>query len=213
MSSADTENQAQRTEHVFLSGMPGQKVIALTGTIGSGKSTAARYVNRQFPVIDCDKVNAELLEKGHEGYDALCASGLVSLDKSGNIDKAKMAETIFTDPDKKKRVEALLHPMIFRKVDEWIRKQNARAVFVEMPILFEIGADRYFRTIWCVVCDPDTAVDRLMKYRAFSKEDALRRIASQWSAEKKEKQSTLVIDNSGTEAQLEQKIKQLMERL
>lgn len=195
-----------------MSRLPDQKIIGLTGTIGSGKSTVAKLLAQTYPVIDCDVVNAHLLEPGQKGFEQLKSLDYIVL-KDGKIDKQHMANEIFRDPKKKKEVESLLHPLIFEEVDAWIRQQKGEIVFVEMPILFEIGAQSCFDQIWCVVCNEQTAIERLMKYRNFSYEQAKMRIENQWSQKKKRAQSTIVIDNSGSFDQLTQTVLQCEERV
>ena len=64
-----------------------KKMIAITGSMGSGKSEVSKYVSQLYPVIDCDKINAHLLEKGEKGYHKLIQLDWVVLDKNGQIDK------------------------------------------------------------------------------------------------------------------------------
>lgn len=213
MPGSNRENQMERAEHVFLPALPGQKIIAITGTIGSGKSTVAKILASRYPVIDCDRVNAELLLPGGPAYDALRALPFVKVDDQGQIDKPAMAKAIFGDASKKAAVEGILHPRIFERVQAWILQQQAPVVFVEMPVLFEIGAECRFKTIWCVTCDENVALQRLMEQRHFSREDAKARIANQWDARKKKAGSSVVIDNSASRQALQTKVAALMERL
>lgn len=212
MSAANRKNQTERSKHLFLSHLPDQKIIGLTGTIGSGKSTVAKLLAQTYPVIDCDAVNARLLEPGQKGFEQLKTLDYIAL-KDGKIDKQHMANKIFCDPKKKREVESLLHPLIFEEVNTWVGRQNAKILFVEMPILFEIGAQSCFDEIWCVVCNEQTAIERLMKYRNFSYEQAKMRIENQWSQDQKRAQSTIVIDNSGSFDQLKRTVLHYEERL
>lgn len=188
-----------------------KKVIGLTGSMGSGKSMAASIIREYYPVLDCDGVNRDLLKKDHAGYSALLAGGFDFLDDKGEIDKPKMASVIFNDESVRKKVESILHPLIFKEMEIWISKQNAPLIFVEMPLLFEIGAQSHFDEIWCVVSDRETALKRLEEGRNISSKEALARWNAQLSPEVKMAQSSYVIYNNGTVDQLRQQLLDGME--
>lgn len=188
-----------------------KKVIGLTGSMGSGKSMAASIIREYYPVLDCDGVNRDLLKKDHAGYSALLAGGFDFLDDKGEIDKPKMASVIFNDESVRKKVESILHPLIFKEMEIWISKQNAPLIFVEMPLLFEIGAQSHFDEIWCVVSDRETALKRLEEGRNISSDEALARWNAQLSPEVKMAQSSYVIYNNGTVDQLRQQLLDGME--
>ena len=173
---------------------------------GSGKSEIARYLKNKFPVLDCDQVNADLLKKGNLGYQKLNEMNIIELDSQGQIIKEKLASYMFSCDQNRKQVEAILHPLIFEKMHEWIQKQDTPIVFVEMPLLFEISAQKHFDSIWCVVADLDVALSRLCTYRNFTREQALARLVSQMNPEEKMSQSNIVLRNNGTVAQLHMQI-------
>ena len=78
-----------------------KKIIGITGSIGAGKSKVAAYLRQTYPVLDCDKVNAQLLKKGNEGYKALRFLGWVPTLENQEIDKKGMAQAMFQSPEKK----------------------------------------------------------------------------------------------------------------
>lgn len=179
-----------------------KKMIAITGSMGSGKSEVSKYVLQLYPVIDCDKINAHLLEKGEKGYHKLIQLDWVVLDENGQIDKKEMARCMFSDAEKRKEAESILHPLIFEEINIWKEKQNASYLFVEVPLLFEIQAQSYFDEIWCVYCDLDTAIQRLIEYRHFTYDQAMARIKKQLSVDYKKKNSDILIENNGNKEQL-----------
>lgn len=183
-----------------------KKVIGLTGSMGSGKSMAASIIREYYPVLDCDKVNRDLLKKNQAGYLALLAGGFDFLDDKGEIDKPKMASVIFHDETLRKKVESILHPLIFKEMKNWISKQDAPLIFVEMPLLFEIGAQSYFDEIWCVVSDREISLQRLEEGRNISSDEALARWNAQLSPGLKMASSTYVIYNNGTIDQLRKQL-------
>lgn len=183
-----------------------KKVIGLTGSMGSGKSMAGSIIREYYPVLDCDVVNRDLLEKDHPGYLGLLENGLNFLDEQSEIDKPKMASIIFSNEDLRKKVESILHPLIFKEIDCWASKQKTPLVFVEVPLLFEIGAKSHFDEVWCIVADREVALERLQKGRNVSKEEALARWNAQFPPEKKMAQSHRVIFNNGTIDELRKQI-------
>lgn len=189
-----------------------KKVIGITGSMGSGKSKVSSLLSKNYPVIDCDKINADLLKKGHKGYDVLLAAGLVSLKENQEINKVQLSTVMFQDEAIKKQVESLLHPLILEAMHAWIDEQTNELVFVEMPILFEIGAQSHFDSVWCVVCEQVIALERLCMYRHINEEEALSRLAHQMPVEEKIKRANQVIYNNGSLTQLEDQIVQCLER-
>ncbi|MCF0260236.1 MAG: dephospho-CoA kinase [Erysipelotrichaceae bacterium] len=192
-----------------MSSVSEKKVIGITGTMGAGKSTVSAILAEKMPVADCDKINAELLVPGREGYAALKEKGLLIADPQGMVDKKETARKIFSDPSFKKKYESVLHPLIVKKMDEWIEEQTGWCA-MEVPLLFELGLQDKFDEIWCVSCKDETAVERLIKYRGFSCEEAAARIKNQLNREQKEKNSSHVLMNDATRQDLEKQIAKLL---
>lgn len=173
-----------------------KKKIAITGTIGSGKSQVSSHLKELgYPVLDLDKVNASLLKKGNQGYQRLCEAGLVRLDSQGQIDKKELAHRLFSDASVKAQVETILHALLRQETLKWIDQQDSSLVFVEVPLLFEGNYQNEYDRIWCVVAKDEIALERLIKYRGFTKEDALARMASQMPAKEKMERSDVVLYN------------------
>lgn len=185
-----------------------KKVIGITGSMGSGKSAVSKYISDRYPVLDCDQVNAELLEPGHAGFLAL--DSIDGLIENGVLDKKKMASYMFESEEHRLLIESLLHPLIFSEMLTWIDRQSSDLVFVEMPLLFEVHAEHYFDEIWCVVCDRSVALGRLEKYRGYSKQEALERLNTQMSVEQKVSKSDVVIYNNGELMDLYEQIEGLL---
>lgn len=196
-----------------MSRMSKKKVIAITGSMGSGKSKVSEILSQKYPVTDCDQINSFLLQKGNEGYFSLISKPYIHLLASGEIDKVAMASAMFADPSIKKEVESILHPLIFEEIGKWVRKQKENLVFVEVPILFEIHAEKKFDEVWCVVCDEKIALDRLQKYRHIPEKEAKARLNCQMSVEEKISKSQVVLYNNGLVSDLEKEIEKELERM
>lgn len=192
--------------------MSKKKIIAITGSMGSGKSMVSSMLKENFPVLDVDQVNRQLIEKGNKGYRQLVKEMKIPLDEKKNIDKSAFAQCMFTDKTYKQKVESILHPLIVESMQEWIEQQENTLVFVEVPLLFESHMEDLFDEIWCVVCDEEVALQRLETKRHITRENAKARLACQYSPVIKMQQSDVVLYNNGTLEQLREQVKLHLER-
>lgn len=193
-----------------MSKLSEKKVIAITGSMGSGKSKVLSYLEKDWPVFSCDASNAKLLEPGQKGHQALIGLGLA---KEGEpIDKKEMAKALFSDTALKKKVEGILHPLIMEDMENWKASLDSPLLFCEVPLLFESGMEKSFDEIWCVDTNPDIAMKRLVTYRNFSEEEANARLASQFDPAYKREKSQEVIYNNKSEAELEKSLDALVEK-
>ncbi|MBR0461567.1 MAG: dephospho-CoA kinase [Erysipelotrichaceae bacterium] len=168
--------------------------IAITGSIGSGKSTVSEYLrDKGYHVFDCDAYNALLLKRGNEGYKRVRESFPEAF-AGTKPDKKKLSDIIFRDPDKKAELEAILHPLI---IEEMLKESKEYdPFFAEVPLLFECDLEGLFDRNLLIVCDEDIAIERLIK-RGLSEGEARRRINSQMSVEKKIYRADEIIYNNG----------------
>ena len=172
---------------------PDQLRIAITGSIGSGKSEAVRYLKEQgYDVFDCDEENRKLLEKGKAGYEAV-KKAFPECFHRNRLDKKELASLVFNDPKKKKQLEEIMHPLILQKL--WERKDPV--IFAEVPLLFEANWDRYFDYDLLVVTDEEILLDRLVK-RGLDREEALQRLQNQMPVSEKIKRADKIIYNNGS---------------
>ena len=199
------------------------EAVAITGSIGSGKSTLLSLLQDQgCEILSLDLLNATLLEPFEKGFNSLIHFDPELLKKTDNqenpfiLDKPLLANKMFSNPEYKRIIEAILHPMLIEKMNAWIElslKSNPeRPCFVEIPLLFETGLDKEFQTIWFVDVNADTRLERLMKERGMEKEQAQKVMNSQMSDEIKRAKSSLVFENNGKlenlKCQLEKALKE-----
>lgn len=190
------------------------RVIGLTGSIGSGKSTVLSMVkDMHIPCIDSDAISHELMKKGNAGYIEIVRKfGNDILDENGEINRKKMAECIFSNPEKKEMLEAILHPCIQNEIKEFVKcHESEQVVVVEVPLLYEVGWVDYFTEIWSVVCNSDLLFERLEKFRGISKEDALARLKHQISQEEKEEKADVVLYNDSDKEHLRKQIEKALQ--
>lgn len=142
------------------------KVIGLTGGIGSGKSTAARFLaSLGAEVIDLDKVGHGALKKGSGAYkQAIREFGVGILDKDREIDRAKLGEIVFNDQQALNRLNKIVHPEIDKTVDEKIRECRRRGVKVlvlEAAAMLEAAKARQADEIWVTIAPEKNVLNRL----------------------------------------------------
>lgn len=169
--------------------------IAITGTIGSGKTTVCEYLeSKGYYIFDCDRINSKLFEEGNSGYVEIKKSFPQVFDED-KLNKFKLAELVFNCPSKKKELESIMHPLILNKMLEESKKHEL--FIAEVPLLFEVNWDTYFDHKLLITCDKDIALERL-KLRGLSLNDAILRINSQMPVEDKIKRANEIIYNNGS---------------
>lgn len=179
--------------------------VGLTGGIASGKSTAADlFAASGATVLDADRIAREVVEPGTHGLAALVnALGGGILDREGRLDRAELRRRLFSDPETRREVEAILHPLIISEM----QRQGDRAtaapyqVFV-IPLLVEAGLEHIVDRVLVVDCPEEVQVARLVARDGATREEALRALAAQAPRERRLAAADDVIDNGGPAADL-----------
>lgn len=193
------------------------KKIGITGSIASGKSTVCHYLSKKgYNVIDADQVARVVVEKNIENVvsQLVACFGEDILDEFGNLKRSVLADKVFGDSHKLAKLNDIMHPVIFRAIDQLLAQQTSEmVVFIEMALLFESNYDKKVDEVWVVVADKQTQLERLMERNEITREEALKRINGQWSNEKKEAFATRVIDNSNSKQDTFLQIDHLLETI
>jgi dephospho-CoA kinase len=153
-------------------------IVAVTGGIGSGKSTAARlFQERGANLVDTDAIAHELTQPGQRVLDQIAAQlGLEQLAADGSLDRGKLRSRVFSDPDARKTLEGILHPPIRREVEARARQSCAPYVLVLVPLLVETGGYRDLaRRVLVIDCDEQLQVQRAARRDGLT-EDQVREI-------------------------------------
>lgn len=192
--------------------------IGLTGGIGSGKSTVARWFIKQgVPVLDADKTVHNLLQS-----DSLVISKLVQdfgteiLDEKGQISRSKLGAQIFSDNDARKRLERIVHPRVIECMNAEqtvLRDIGVRVCVWDVPLLFEAGFEKFVDEVWVVWVPRELQIQRVLARDKLSLSEVEARIAAQGSLEDKRQQADILIDNSGSELQTIAQLEENWERL
>ena len=185
--------------------------IAITGGIACGKSTFTAFFQAVLPDaegFDADACSRRLLaEDPAVAADVRALFGPQVFDAAGRIDRAALRGRVFAedgDPAPRRALEGILHPRVRAAWRGWLdlRLQNAPGsiMLVEIPLLYETGAEGFFDQVIVVGCSPETQQRRLTTRRGLAEEAARRIIASQWDLSEKIRRCDHLIWNEGAEA-------------
>ena len=194
------------------------KVIGLTGGIGSGKSTVAQFLAELGAVVlDADKVGHVAFKPGTEAWrEVVAAFGRQILTPDGEIDRRKLGEVVFGNPEALLRLNQIMHPQIGKMVKaqlEEYRRQGVKIVVFEIPLLLETGGASLVGEVWVTVASESTVLRRLEERSGLSGQQSLARIRSQMSNEERVKHADEVINNDGSLDELKAKVKELWGKL
>ncbi|HXN78336.1 MAG TPA: dephospho-CoA kinase [Candidatus Dormibacteraeota bacterium] len=178
------------------------KLIGLTGGAGSGKSTVSATLRELgAAVIDADEATHAVYEPGSPGFDAVVSEFGPEYVREGRIDRPRLGELVFHDKDARRRLNAIVHPL----VREWMAARTAEAVEAgsevvvqDVPLLFENGLAGLYSMVVLVYVPEHLQVKRLVDGRGLTAERARAMIAAQMPIEEKRKLASHVIDNSGS---------------
>jgi dephospho-CoA kinase len=193
------------------------KLIGLTGGVGSGKSTVATMLRELGAVVvDADEASHAVYEPGTPGFEAVVAEFGDYYVSDGRIDRQRLGELIFKDAASRRRLNAIVHPL----VRDWMAartaeavEQGANVVIQDVPLLFENGLEPLYSSVVLVYVPEEMQLERLVKGRGLTPERAHAVIATQVPIEEKRRRAHIVIDNSGTPEQTRAQVEQLWARL
>jgi len=189
--------------------------VGLTGGIGAGKSAVLRRLaDHGAVVIDADALAREVVAPGTPGLQAVIDEYGDEMLGADGLDRGALAARVFADPVSLARLEAIVHPRVRARRDELLRGAAEDAVVVEdIPLLVEKGMSRDFDVVVVVVAPEDVRIDRLVRLRGMNETDVRARLANQAADDARLAAADLVIDNSGTVEDLDQKVDALWRTL
>ncbi len=193
--------------------------VGLTGGIGSGKSEVSRRLASYGAVlIDADAVAREVVEPGTPGLAAVVAEfgpGVLAAD--GSLDREAVARLVFADAGMRAKLNAIVHPLVGERMAELERAAPAGAIVVfDVPLIAENGLAGRFDLVVVVDAPEHTQLDRLVRLRGMTKEQAVARLAAQASRDQRlaiVSDGDIVIDNSGSLAELDRQVGDLWAEL
>jgi len=190
--------------------------VGLTGGIGAGKSEVSkRLAAHGAVVIDADLIAREVVAPGTDGLaEVVDAFGPGILTPDGALDRARLGDMVFAAPEKLARLNAVVHPRVGARMRELEDSAGPGAVVVhDVPLIAENGLAGGYDIVVVVDVPPRVQLDRLMRLRDMSRDQAGARMAAQASREQRLAIATIVVDNSGSLAELDRQVGELWAEL
>lgn len=184
-------------------------LVGLTGGLAAGKSTAAALLAEAgCTVVDADRLVAELYQPGAQGAESIRAAfGDQMLAADGSVDRPALARKVFQDPDARRRLEALVHPLVRRRFAE-IAASHKGIVVLEATLLTEAGWRSAFDVLVTVEAPREVRLERAVA-RGMQRDEAERRVAAQGQEAERRRQADFVLDNDGDPEHLRRKVDHL----
>ncbi len=181
-----------------------KNVWGLTGGVGSGKTTLANFlkkIDKNIVVFDCDEVAKNIMT------DMAQKTGMV-------FDKKKMAKIIFSDPKEKEKIEKLIHPKVWQKLDELINREKEEIIIlVESAILFNIEKEKNFSKIIATICNLEERKKRIKLRNNWSETEINERIKNQVKEDVLIKKALVIVNTEGKLEELKTKAEKLYQYL
>jgi len=192
--------------------------IGITGGIGCGKSVVANLLReRGFPIIDADKIAKEIIKTNVTVKNRIIDEfGPDVYAKNGTLDRYRMAEIIFSQPDARKKLNAIVHPFVIDFQNQQLQQYEQKGVAiagVEAALIFEAHAERHFDVIIVVSAPSSMVIERIHERDDLSISEITNRIQSQMPVAEKIKRADYVVSNDGTIDDLKEKVRQLIDWL
>jgi len=192
--------------------------IAITGGAGSGKSTVARmFKELGAEVLDADAVARDAVAVGTPAWQEL--RRLYSEDffhQNGSLNRSKLADLVFSDPEARRHLNALIHPLVAQKLQSQVVDLEHRGVdlvMVEVPLLFETGRERFFDLVIVVAASQVDQIRRLETRDHRGQEEIQGILQAQWPLQDKVARADYVVDNGGDQSYTWEQVKNIWEEL
>lgn len=183
-----------------MSNWPGKFVIGLTGNIATGKSVVRRmFEHLGAYTIDADSLTHRTYAKGAPGYQPVIDKfGKWLVNKDGEIDRVKLGNLVFNDPEAMSQLESIVHPLVRQATEMLIKRSTQSVVVIEAIKLLEGDLRKVCDSIWVTNAPEDVQVERLVRKRGLTKEKALERIRIQTPQSSKVSMANIVLTNTGS---------------
>lgn len=178
-------------------------IVALTGGIGSGKTTVGNLFSAMgAQVVDSDQIAKEIVERGSEGFNQVIAAFGDTILKNGELDRTAIAALVFNDPDKRVKLEEITHPLIRKRFTQIVSQQTQDCILInQIPLLYESQGAYKFDYVITISISAEQRIERLKK-RGMSLGEIQNRIQAQATDSQRESIADSVIINEGSEEEL-----------
>ncbi len=194
-------------------------IVGLTGGVASGKTAVSEVLREEGAyIVDADQIARDLVRPQRPAWSEIVRIfGKEILQEDGSIDRKKLADRVFADPDQRKLLNQILHPLITgeidRKTGEIAQKDPKAIVVIDAPLLIEVGYQRRVDKLMVVTSTQIEQIERVKVRDGISSEGAMRIISSQMPVEEKVKLADFVIRNEGSLAEVREKAKEVFREL
>ncbi|MDO4912436.1 MAG: dephospho-CoA kinase [Lactobacillus sp.] len=191
------------------------KIIGLTGSIATGKTTASTYLKNQgYAVIETDRIYHDLLKPKKAAWQAIVEHfGPEFLTEDAEIDRKKLGQLVFSDQAARMKLNQISHPIILEEVKRQIESHRAeKLVFLDVPLLFESKWENNCDLVWVIAAPNDLQLAWLMKRNNLTLEEAKSRINAQMSQAEKIQKADAVIWNKSSIEEFEKAIEMQLRR-
>jgi len=194
------------------------KIIGLTGGIGSGKSTVSQFLAELGAVvIDADKTGHDMLSSNIEVHQELVAAfGQEIVDLDGGIDRKKLSEIVFNQPESLVRLNQIMHSRMYDVVKiqlEEYQRQGVAVVVLEAALLIEASWTSLVDEVWVTITPEEKIIERLSKNRGLAEKETKARIRSQLPSEERARHADVIINNEDDLDSIKANIRELWQKL
>jgi dephospho-CoA kinase len=192
--------------------------VALTGGIATGKSYVLdQFRRRGIPCLDADELAHGVTTAGTEATAAIAARfGADILAPDGSVNRARLGPIVFADAAARKELEAIVHPAVYRAIQAGVRGFEMLGAYamaiVDVPLLYETGAEKQFDRVIVTICPPAVQLARLVQ-RGITEDAARQRLAAQWPTERKAERADFVIHTDRSFAETDAQVAAILDIL
>jgi dephospho-CoA kinase len=189
-------------------------IVALTGGIGSGKSTVGQIFEDLGAIVtDSDQLARDVVERGTNGFDQIIAAFGDEVLKNGDLNRAALGELVFKDPAKRKQLEQITHPLIRKAFSKIVESSKGDSIVVnQIPLLVESNHDYKFDHVITISASEDVRIERLLK-RGMNLNQIKQRLQAQATDAQREQISDSIIRNDKSQAELLPEVEKVWELL
>jgi len=189
-------------------------IVALTGGIGSGKSTVGQIFEDLGAIVaDSDQLARDVVERGTNGFDQIIAAFGDEVLKNGDLNRAALGELVFKDPAKRKQLEQITHPLIRKAFSKIVESSKGDSIVVnQIPLLVESNHDYKFDHVITISASEDVRIERLLK-RGMNLNQIKQRLQAQATDAQREEISDSIIRNDKSQAELLPEVEKVWELL
>ena len=184
------------------------RIIGITGNSGSGKTTVAQIITAKGGLeIDADRLAHQVMEPGRAAYDDIVKNfGKEILNKDGHIDRKKLGAIVFSKPEKRTQLEAIVHPLVIQEIRAKIAASNESVITVDAVLLVESGLHHHCDALWLVTAKEETRLARITTRDKLDHESANARMRNQRDTAPIAAIADVIIHNEGDLSQLESQV-------